>query len=359
MKAHAPGPPDLVELVEIDGASGEGGGQILRTALALSLRTRRPFRLFNVRKNRDKPGLRPQHLMAVKAAAELSGAELRGAHVGSDDLVFRPPPERAIPGGTYRFDIGTAGSAPLVLQTVLPSLMLADAPSQVTIVGGTYNPKAPPFDFVARVFAPLLQRLGPRLDLHLDRPGFYPVGGGQLRAELAPAPLRRFELLDRGTLKDQRATVLLADLPPHIAEREIAALSEALGWPAEHFEIRRLARSRSPGNVVLIELRSEHITELFSAVGERGVRAEAVARSAADEALAYLDAGVPVGEHLCDQLLLPMALGQGGSFRTTPLSLHATTQIDTLKRFLPVAITAHEESPAVVRVDVVVSPPRE
>lgn len=285
MNERDPGPADLVEL---NGAHGEGGGQILRTALALSLRTRRPFRLFNVRKNRDKPGLRPQHLMAVKAAAELSGAELRGAHVGSDDLVFRPPPGRAIPGGIYRFDIGTAGSAPLVLQTVLPALMRADAPSQVTIVGGTYNPKAPPFDFVARVFAPLLRRMGPRLDLHLDRPGFYPVGGGQVRAELEPAPLRRLELLSRGELLEQRATVLLADLPPHIAEREISTLAAALGWPAERFEIRRLERSRSPGNVVLIELRSEHVTELFSAVGERGVRAEAVAQHAAAEALAYL-----------------------------------------------------------------------
>lgn len=344
--------------VEIDGAYGEGGGQILRTALALSLRTGRPFHLSNVRQNRDKPGLRPQHLMAVQAAAQLVGAEARGAHVGSRDLHFAPPPSLQsggrVSGGSFRFDIGTAGSASLVLQTVLPALLCADGPSQVTIVGGTYNPKAPPFDYLQKVFAPILRAMGPGLELHLDRPGFYPVGGGQIRALITPAPLTSYTLLERGPLLARTATALVANLPDSIAEREVAALQGALGWPDDCFRTGRLERSRSPGNVVLIELRSERVTELFSAVGERGVRAEDVARHAAAEARAYLEAEVPVGEHLCDQLLLPLALGQGGSFRTTPLSLHATTQITTLKRFLPVEITVQEESPLIRRVDVTV-----
>lgn len=353
--------PVTQRCIEIDGSGGEGGGQILRTALALALRTGTAFRLYNVRHNRAKPGLRPQHLSAVQAAAQLGAAELAGAEVDSRELWFWPQTGGHIAPGVYRFDIGTAGSAPLVLQTVLPALLAAGGASAVTIVGGTYNPKAPPYDFVAQAFAPILGRMGAKLTLELKQPGFYPAGGGELRASIEPPPqgerLARLDLLERGALRSGTGTVVLARLPSAIAAREIDVLAAALRWPRERFSVRTYDRARSPGNAVLVTLESEHVTELFSAVGERGVPAEKVAQSVADEAAAYLKLGVPVGEHLADQLLLPMALGRGGSYRTGPLSLHATTQIDIVQRFLPVKIRTKEEPGGTVRVDVEVDAP--
>lgn len=342
-------------LIEIDGSHGEGGGQILRTALSLSLRTGVPFRLCNVRANRDKPGLRPQHLVAVTAAAYLGGASVKGAEVGSRELEFVPQLFGAgIPAGDYRFDIGTAGSAPLVLQALLPALLAAPAFSTVTIVGGTYNSKAPPFDYIARVFAPIVSRLGARLSVRMDRAGFFPMGGGQLFAEITPCTkLEYLDLRERGTIVSRRATACLARLPNHIADRELATLRAKLGWPASCFSVREIARSHSAGNVVLVEIESEHATELFSAIGERGVPAEQIAAQVAEEALAYLEAEVPVGEHLADQLILPLCLGHGGVFRTTAPSLHTRTQIDIVRRFLPGAeIAVKEESARVFLIEV-------
>lgn len=348
------GPGEVVEVV-IDGSEGEGGGQILRTSLSLSLRTGIPFRLVKVRANRDRPGLRPQHLAAVMAAAQVGGALLDGAEVGSGELRFAPQLHGAgLAPGNYRFDIGTAGSAPLVLQTVLPALLAASGPSRVTILGGTYNTKAPPFDFIERVFAPLIRRLGGGLDVRMVSPGFYPAGGGQIQADIEPCPkLAPLELLDRGAIVARRATAVSARLPGHVAERELTTLREELGWPPDCFFSRELRRSHSPGNIVLVEIESEHTTELFSAVGERGVRAEDVAAHAAAEARAYLDAGVPVGEHLADQLIQLLALGQGGVYRTTAPSSHTLTQLDIVRRFLPgTDIRITQESELAHRIEV-------
>lgn len=328
-------------MLTIDGSQGEGGGQILRTSLTLSLCTGQPFCLANVRAGRDKPGLRPQHLQAVTAAAQLANAEVTGAAVGSSELRFVPRLHgAAIPPGAYRFDIGTAGSTSLVLQTVLLPLLLARGPSTVTLIGGTYNTKAPPFDFIDRVFAPVLRRLGVDLRLRLQKPGFYPAGGGQVVAEIAPLPdgtrsLGRLELLERGPLQQRLATVVLARLPEQIAEREQEVLRQRLGWPAAAYAVRSIARSQSPGNVVLLEIASEHVTEMFSSIGERGVPAEQVAENAAVEALHYLSTDAPIGEHLADQLLLPLALGAGGRYRTVEPSLHTRTQVEIIRRFLP------------------------
>lgn len=344
-------------MLTIDGSEGEGGGQILRTSLSLSLCTGQPFCLANIRANRDTPGLRPQHLQSVTAAAQLANAEVTGAAVGSRELLFQPRLSgEAIPPGAYRFDIGTAGSTSLVLQTVLLPLLLSRGSSTVTLLGGTYNTKAPPFDFVDRVFAPMLRRLGISLTLRLRQPGFYPAGGGQIVAEIAPLPdgarsLRRLDLPSRGAILRRTATVVLARLPAQIAEREQAVLRDRLGWPADAYTLRQIPRSQSPGNVVLLEIESEHVTELVSCVGERGVSAEQVAESAASEALHYLRCDVPVGEHLADQLLLPLALGRGGSYRTVEPSLHTRTQADIIRRFLPhVEITLRPESAQVTHI---------
>lgn len=349
--------------LDIDGSSGEGGGQILRTSLSLSLLTGQPFFLHDIRAHRETPGLRPQHLRAVTAAAQLGDAEVNGAQVGSRELSFCPRRfGRHLDGGRYHFDIGTAGSTSLVLQTVLPALLCASGPSTITVQGGTYNTKAPPFDFLDRVFAPLLRRLGVGLELRMLQPGFYPQGGGTIVAELTPpAELRampRLDLLQRGSVVRRQATAVLARLPEHIATRELDTLRSLLDWPPGCFSVRSIARSRSPGNVVLVAIESEQVCELVSCVGERGVPAEEVARSAAEEALVYLRADVPVGEHLADQLILPLALGQGGRYRTLPPSLHTRTQADIVSRFLPhVDIALIDESPHVTRIEVTVGDP--
>jgi RNA 3'-terminal phosphate cyclase (ATP) len=319
-------------MLEIDGARGEGGGQILRSSLALSLVTGTPFRIVNIRAGRKRPGLMRQHLTAVQAAAEVGQARVAGADVGSRDLTFEPKTIRA---GDYRFSVGTAGSATLVLQTVFPALALAQGPSTVTVEGGTHNPMAPPFDFLARAFLPLVERMGPRCQAVLERPGFYPAGGGRFRVSVEPAAaFGRLELLERGEIRSRRATAVIALLARSIAERELKQVRDRLGWEASALHIEHVADAVGPGNVVTVEIESEHVTELITGFGERGVSAERVGADVADEARGYLAAGVPVGPHLADQLLLPMALGQGGAFRTVKPSGHTRTHVDLLRTFL-------------------------
>lgn len=337
-------------MLTIDGSQGEGGGQVLRTSLGLSLLTGTPFRIENIRANRSPPGLRKQHLTAVQAAAKVGDAEVTGAEVGSRALTFRP---RCVRTGDFRFAVGTAGSCTLVLQTVLPALVVQEHPSRLVLEGGTHNPLAPPFDFLDRVYAPLLARMGPRLALTLERPGFYPVGGGKLVAEVTPAPrLRGVELLERGGIVETKATAIVSHLPVHIAERELDVVRRKLKWAPSCLEARDDDRALGPGNALLLEVETRHARELVSATGERGVRAEDVARRAVKELERWLEADVPVGEHLADQLLLLLAIAGEGAFRTMPLSGHARTQIDVMARFLPAKVAVTEVSPDVVEVRV-------
>jgi len=323
-------------MLTIDGSQGEGGGQILRTSLALSLVTGTPFRLVNVRAGRARPGLLRQHLTALRAAAEVGRAEVSGAELGSRDVTFQPQSARS---GNYTFAVGTAGSATLVFQTVLPALMLAEGPSTLVLEGGTHNPAAPPFEFLERTFLPLLSRLGPRISVALERPGFYPAGGGRFSAQIDPAArLSRLELLDRGEIRQRAVRAMVAALPRRIAERELKRLVARLDFPATSFHVVEVERAQGPGNVVAVEIGCEHVTEVFTGFGERGVRAESVADAVADEALEYLAAGVPVGRHLADQLLLVLALARGGAFRTLALSPHARTQLDVIELFTDVQV---------------------
>jgi RNA 3'-terminal phosphate cyclase (ATP) len=326
-------------ILTIDGSQGEGGGQVLRSSLAMSLVTGRPFVIEKIRAGRKKPGLMRQHLTAVNAAAKVSHAQVTGDAIGSLWLEFRPG---RVESGEYRFSVGTAGSATLVLQTVLPALMLADGESNLTLEGGTHNPLAPPLDFLAKAYLPLVNRMGPKvtIDPGSVRPGFYPAGGGQFCVNIQPArQLGRLELAERGEVRARRVRAMVANLPQHIGERECRLIAEKTGWAQECFTIEMVANSRGPGNVVLIELESEHVTGVFAGFGQIGVRAEAVATRALDDARAYLAAGVPVGRYLADQLMLPLGIGAhfgsgGGTFRTMALSLHATTHIAILHRFL-------------------------
>lgn len=335
-------------MVTIDGSEGEGGGQVLRTSLALSLITGTPLRIENIRAKRSKPGLLRQHLTAVNAATAIGDATVDGAELGSSSLTFAP---RSVRAGDYSFAIGTAGSTMLVLQTILLPLACANESSTVTIEGGTHNPKSPPFDFIERAFLPLLQRMGADVSLTLERPGFYPAGGGKIVVRIAPAKkLGALALEERGELVTRLARAVVANLTYTIAQREAQTAVEELGWPAECAQAHTLAGSIGPGNAISVIVGSEHVTDVFTAFGERGVRAEQVAHEAAKQAKRYINSGAAVGEHLADQLLLPMALGAGGSFTSTPLSSHAATNIDVIRRFVDVKIAVDEVRRGVARV---------
>jgi RNA 3'-terminal phosphate cyclase (ATP) len=332
-------------MLTIDGSQGEGGGQVLRTSLALSLVTGTPFRIERIRAARRTPGLLRQHLTAVRAAAEVGGAEVSGVALGSSELAFRPTRVRP---GEYAFSIGTAGSTSLVLQSVLPALVLADAPSTIALEGGTHNPAAPPFDFLARAFAPLLERMGPRVALTLERAGFFPAGGGRVAVAVEPAAsLEPFDLTERGALVACRARAAVANLPFSIAEREIAVLAAQLPEAGDDARAETIAGSHGPGNVVTVEVASERVTEVFTGFGARGVPAETVAARAAAETRRYLDAGVAVGEHLADQLVLLMALAGKGAFTTVEPSSHTRTNVAVIGRFLDVRIRVSDEGDGV------------
>ncbi|HVK59248.1 MAG TPA: RNA 3'-terminal phosphate cyclase, partial [Candidatus Kapabacteria bacterium] len=231
-------------MITIDGANGEGGGQILRTALALSLVTQQAFRIQNIRAGRQKPGLLRQHLTAVEAATNVGDATVDGAALGSKELVFKPAKIRP---GDYRFAVGTAGSATLVLQTVLPALILGTESSRLKLEGGTHNPHAPPFDFLERAFLPLLNRLGPKVTANLDRAGFFPAGGGRFSVEITPVErLQPLDLSDRGESKNRSARVVISNLAPGVANRELKVVSEKLGWARECLHVEEV-ESNGPG----------------------------------------------------------------------------------------------------------------
>jgi RNA 3'-terminal phosphate cyclase (ATP) len=329
-------------VIAIDGAEGEGGGQVLRTALALSLVTGARFRIDRIRAGRQRPGLLRQHLTAVRAAAAVGRAEVTGDEIGSQALSFAP---RGIEPGRHRFAVGTAGSATLVLQTVLPALCSAGGPSELELAGGTHNPAAPPFDFLARCYLPLVSRMGPAASAELGRAGFYPRGGGRFEVRVTPAPLCPLELTERGRMRRPRAAARVAGLPRHIAEREAATLSAELAWARDAIAVEELDPTWGPGNVLVVELESDALTEVVTGFGEKGVRAEEVARRAARETRRYLRAGVPVGLHLADQLLLLLAVTSGGSFETLAPTLHTRTQMALIPRFLPVVIDERELDP--------------
>jgi RNA 3'-terminal phosphate cyclase (ATP) len=343
----------------VDGAKGEGGGQIVRSSLALSLVTGRPVTIENIRARREKLGLRRQHLTAASAAAAISGGKLHGAQIGSQCLQFEPQNVRA---GTYRFDVGTAGSATLVLQTILPALLLADGGSIVVLEGGTHNPWAPPFDFLQRAYLPLVCRMGPRVSAAIERHGFYPAGGGRFTVTIEPsAVLAGFDLLERGDVMSCSARAIVANLPIHIVQREVRTMLQAMGWEAEWGRAEQVD-ALGPGNVACIEVCSEHVTEIFTAFGRIGVRAERVAAEVVEQAHAYLNSGATVGPYLADQLILPLGISawqlngadrqRGGSFRTLPLTQHTTTHSDVLRQFLGIDIHVEdaEDRTCVVRV---------
>lgn len=320
-------------MIEIDGSVGEGGGQIVRTSVGLSLSTGQPVRVKNVRARRKNPGLQKQHVTALNAAAAVSNASVSGAILHSTEFEFNPGKVQA---GQYNFSVGTAGSTTLILQTILPALMIAEGSSEIHFEGGTHNPLAPPVDFLQKTYLPIISQMGPRVDLRFEQYGFYPAGGGRWSIKIEPSNgLKQHDFVDRGAMMNLRSRILIAQLPEHIAMRELTTLVQA-GIGKDHFEITRVDESNGPGNVVMIESISEKITEVFTGFGEQGLPAESVAEHAIREWKRYSNSNVFAGEHLADQLLVPMALAKGGSFTTLPLSGHAITNMDTIRHFLDV-----------------------
>lgn len=337
-------------MISINGAMGEGGGQILRSSLALSTCLSVPFRITNIRAARKRPGLQPQHLAAVKAAASISKAKVSGAERGSQELVFEPA---KVIGGAHHFTIGTAGSTMLVLQTVLPALILADSASSLVLEGGTHNPYAPPFNFLQHVFLPLLNKMGPTVTATLERTGFAPKGGGRVHVKVQPSSeLHALEIPERGNILEQYAEVIIANLPEHIAMRELAVIEKELAYDKSQLRHRYEHECYGPGNVVSVEIKSDHITENFTAFGQRGITAESVADNVVNKARRYLKAGVPVGGYLADQLLLPLALAGKGMFVTLKPSSHLLTNINVLTSFLKVHVQLDEIGDDVWKVNV-------
>jgi RNA 3'-terminal phosphate cyclase (ATP) len=326
--------------VTIDGSTGEGGGQILRTSLSLSMITGQPVRIERIRAKRPKPGLMRQHLACVLAAQAVSGAQVSGAELGSSTLVFEPG---ALRPGEHRFAVGSAGSCLLVLQTVLPALMMADAPSRLSLSGGTHNPLAPNFHFIDRAFLPQLRRMGVEVETTLRRHGFYPAGGGEMQVAIEPARdgLRPFDLLERGAVCETFAESLVAAVPRRVAERELSLIGEALGWSDDQLRVPNVRQNEGPGNALMATLVYEHGTEVFTAFGEKSVSSEQVASRLLRQLRPFQASTAAVGPHLADQLALPWALAvhrQGGSaaYTCSEVSEHTRTNLDVIERFLPV-----------------------
>lgn len=334
-------------MIELDGSEGEGGGQILRTGLALAMLAQRPLAIERIRAGRPKPGLMRQHLACVQAAAAVCGARVQGAELGAQALRFEPGPVRA---GAYRFAIAGAGSCLLVLQTVLPALLLADGPSTLHLSGGTHNPWAPPFHFVERAFAPLVRRTGAELDLTLRRHGFHPAGGGEVLAMVTPpaGALQPFDLMARGELREAWADCLAPGLPRRIAARELAVFGEATRWAPEQLRHGDARQDEGPGNALMATLVHEHATEVFMALGEKSLPSEQVARRLLGEMRAFqARPAAAVGPHLADQLALLLALavwrsGRPARFSCSQATPHLRTQCAVIPRVLPVTAAIDE-----------------
>ncbi len=325
--------------IVIDGSIGEGGGQVLRTSLALSALLERPLVIQNVRVGRKKPGLRPQHLTAVRALARISAAEVVGDAENSTSLIFIP---QSIRGGNYRFRIGTAGSVSLLAAAILPPLLFAPHPSMVVLEGGTHVPFSPVFHYLEKVFLPILRRMGGEVSATLDRWGWYPRGGGKCTLRITPCQgLKALHLPQRGRLSNLTLMLGLAGLPLHIIDREeshVRIRLEEAGYAIE----RRFEPAPSPGqgNVLLLRGEYEEGVAGFSALGKKGRPAEQVAEDLCRQFLDFENGNGSVDKHLADQLLLYMALAKGDSILIAEkVTSHLMTNIEIIEKFLPVHFT--------------------
>jgi len=350
-----------IETIFIDGSIGEGGGQILRTSLALSCITGKRLNIENIRSARRNPGLAKQHLSCVRAASQICNAKSHGAAQGSKVLFFQPGP---LHSGDFRFDIGSAGSASLVIQTLLPALFLANKPSTVTVTGGTHNPMAPPFDFLSETFLPAIKTAGFQGDCKLLRHGFFPAGGGKITFRVqtwqkqspvpAPPPFllsqesagvqanQTINLCDSPQEFRINARIYTAKLPTRIAHHQQKLLLQS-GLNIQNIEHTEVRDSQGPGNAVCIRLCCNKRTTVFTAFGMRGKPSEQVISEAVNLAKHFIESGAAVDHFLADQLLLYMAIANGGCFTTDRISSHTKTNMEVIKKFLPVDFIIEEQ----------------
>lgn len=333
-------------MLEIDGSLGEGGGQVLRTSLSLSAVTGRPFRLYNIRARRSKPGLRPQHLTAVRAVAAICRAELKGDELNATTLEFRPQSRPR--GGTYRFDVteaaqgGSAGSVTLIFQAILWPLLFAGEPAQVTLHGGTHVPFSPPYHYLAQVAHPVFARMGATYTTQLDAWGWYPAGGGTMMAVIDPLSQLQAISLAEGERKQVQGVAAVTNLPSHIPNRMARRASNLLNEAGFSTNVRALReRGKGPGAGIVLWLPHGG----FTALGRKGLPAEKVAETAVGELLSFTESEGVVDQYLADQLLIPLALAAGTTtFTTVALTSHTQTNAQLLRQWLDVSITITDTS---------------
>lgn len=324
----------------IDGSQGEGGGQVLRTALTLSILTQQSIELINIRVGRKKTGLLRQHLTCVLAAQEICEATTEGVELGATRILFSPG---QVKSGDYQYAIGTAGSTVLVCQTIFPVLALAKGNSTVTFEGGTHNGMSPSLCFLEHSFLPVLKSMGVNCVVNTTKLGFYPAGGGKWQISIEPTQkLSPIHLSEAGSHFAQSSencslTALVSLLPEAIGQREIATAKKILRWSDAKSQVQKVV-TPGPGNSFQLSIKSKTHCSVFEMVGELGVSAERVAKRAAGRVNKFIHAEAAVEEHLADQLLLPIALAGSGSFTTTKPSLHTTTNIEVIKLILGVEI---------------------
>ncbi len=312
---------------EIDGSFGEGGGQILRTSLALSVITQKPFRLTNIRAGRKKPGLKRQHICSIEAAKQTCNAEVKGAHLNSSTIEFRPQIAEA---NNWHVSIGTAGSTMLVLQTVLPIMLTLTKPSTITVSGGTHNPMAPPFEFFKESFLGVLQAMGAKVSVQLNRYGFFPQGGGEVVLSVQPSSLHPISIQECGKLLSTSATIINLKKSPSLIREQESAIKKFLSINS----IQAISSMPvGPGNAVVIQQEYESITTVMTGILKRGRSPKIMAQVVAEKMSAYNGQKCAVDHHLADQLLLPLLLAGGGSFTTTAPTLHSTTNAEVIRLF--------------------------
>jgi RNA 3'-terminal phosphate cyclase (ATP) len=334
-----------METIVIDGSTGEGGGQILRTSLTLSCITGKSLHIENIRAARRNPGLAKQHLSCVQAACKICKGQSEGATKGSMVLDFQPGP---VQSGDFNFDIGSAGSASLVAQTILPALFLADKPSSVTVTGGTHNPMAPPFDFLDETFLPALATAGFHGNCTLIKHGFFPAGGGKITFNIQPWLKNEEKIIDLCKPNKEmqiHARIYTAKLPVNVAQRQRKLLLQS-GLDIQNIEHIDVEDSNGPGNCAMIQLCGSERTTVFTAFGMRGKPSEEVISEVVSLTEDFLAGDAAVDRFLADQLLIYMALAKAGSFTTNELSSHLKTNMDVIKKFLPVDFEIEKQKQA-------------